>query len=172
MSPAAARVVDRAAAVAAVGAWRSAGEVVVFTNGVFDLVHRGHVASLEAARAKGGRLVVGVNDDASVRRLKGPRRPLAPLEDRMAVLAALRAVDLVTPFAEDTPEELIRALKPDVLVKGADYAPDQVAGGDFVRSYGGRVETVELLPGRSTSALVERVLGLHAATDPNDAPGA
>ncbi len=152
------RVLERAAATAQVSGWRAAGETVVFTNGAFDLVHRGHVASLAAARAKGDRLVVGVNDDASVRRLKGPNRPLAPLEDRMAVLAALRAVDLVTPFAEDTPEELIRALRPDVLVKGADYKVEDVAGGAFVRSYGGRVETVELVPGRSTSSFVERVL--------------
>jgi len=158
-------VLERAAAAAQVEAWRAAGASVVFTNGVFDLVHRGHVASLTAARGKGDRLVVGVNDDDSVRRLKGPRRPLAPLEDRMAVLAALRAVDLVTPFAEDTPEELIRALRPDVLVKGADYKVEDVAGGAFVLSYGGRVETVELVPGRSTSSVVERVLERYGRDD-------
>jgi rfaE bifunctional protein nucleotidyltransferase chain/domain len=162
--------VPRAEAVAQVGRWREAGETVVFTNGVFDVLHRGHVESLAAAKAKGTRLVVGVNDDASVRRLKGARRPLVPLEDRAAVLAALRAVDLVTPFSEDTPEELIRALRPDVLVKGADYAPDQVAGGAFVRSYGGRVETIELVPGRSTSTLVERVLERYGSeAGPDDA---
>ena len=160
----------RAAAVAQVERWRAAGETIVFTNGVFDLLHRGHVESLAAARAKGTRLVVGLNDDASVQRLKGAKRPLAPLEDRAAVVAALRAVDLVTPFAEDTPEELIRALKPDVLVKGADYAPDQVAGGEFVRSYGGRVETIDLVPGRSTSTLVERVLERYGSdSGPDDA---
>lgn len=147
----------RAEAVAATSAWRAAGETIVFTNGVFDLLHRGHVDSLGSARAKGARLVVGVNDDASVVRLKGPTRPLAPLADRMAVLDALRAVDLVVAFEEDTPEELIRALRPDVLVKGADYAVDQVAGGAFVRSYGGRVETIALTPGLSTSALVEKI---------------
>ena len=157
--------VSRADAVAQVESWRADGETIVFTNGVFDLIHRGHVASLEAAKAKGKRLVVGVNDDASVQRLKGPRRPLLPLEDRAAVLAALRAVDLVTAFAEDTPEELIRALRPDVLVKGADYAPDQVAGGAFVKSYGGRVETIELVPGRSTSTLVERVIERYGSVD-------
>jgi D-beta-D-heptose 7-phosphate kinase/D-beta-D-heptose 1-phosphate adenosyltransferase len=156
-------IATRAEAVARADAWRDAGETIVFTNGVFDLLHRGHVDSLAAARAKGGRLVVGVNDDASVTRLKGKARPLAPLADRMAVLDSLRAVDLVVPFAEDTPEELIRALRPDVLVKGADYAVDQVAGGDFVRSYGGRVETIALTPGRSTSALVERVRAAFAA---------
>ena len=158
--------VSRADAVAQVESWRASGETIVFTNGVFDLLHRGHVESLAAARAKGKRLVVGVNDDASVRRLKGPQRPLLPLEDRAAVLAALRAVDLVTAFAEDTPEELIRALRPDVLVKGADYAPDQVAGGAFVKSYGGRVETIELVPGRSTSTLVERVIERYGSDTP------
>lgn len=161
---------SRAEAVAQVEHWRAAGETIVFTNGVFDLLHRGHVESLAAARAKGTRLVVGVNDDASVGRLKGPRRPLTPLDDRALVLAALRAVDLVTPFAEDTPEELIKALRPDVLVKGADYAPDEVAGGAFVRSYGGRVETIHLVPGRSTSTLVERVLERYGAgAGPDDA---
>ena len=159
---------SREEAVAQVERWRAAGETVVFTNGVFDLLLAGHVESLRAAKSKGDRLVVGLNDDASVRRLKGPRRPLLPLEDRAAVLAALRAVDLVAPFAEDTPEELIRALRPDVLVKGADYAPDQVAGGAFVKSYGGRVETIELVPGRSTSSLVERVLERYAAGDTSE----
>jgi D-beta-D-heptose 7-phosphate kinase/D-beta-D-heptose 1-phosphate adenosyltransferase len=151
------KVTGRADAEARVADWRSRHQAVVFTNGVFDLLHRGHVDALIAARAKGEHLVVGVNDDASVTRLKGDARPLAPLEDRMAVLAALECVDLVTPFSEDTPEALIRVLRPDVLVKGADYSPDDIAGGDFVRSYGGRVETVALTPGRSTSALVEKI---------------
>jgi D-beta-D-heptose 7-phosphate kinase/D-beta-D-heptose 1-phosphate adenosyltransferase len=140
-----------------VGAWRALGQTIVFTNGVFDLVHRGHVEALAGAKALGQRLVVGVNDDDSVRRLKGSSRPLASLEDRMIVLAALESVDLVTPFTEDTPEELIRVLRPDVLVKGSDYSVGQIAGGEFVQSYGGRVETVELVPGRSTSALLERI---------------
>ena len=170
MNAASGLVLDRAAAAARVEAWRAAGESVVFTNGVFDLVHRGHVASLTAARGKGDRLVVGVNDDDSVRRLKGPRRPLAPLEDRMAVLAALRAVDLVTPFAEDTPEELIRALRPVVLVKGADYKVEDVVGGAFVRSYGGRVETVDLVPGRSTSSVIERVLERYGKSGDDTTP--
>ena len=151
------KVVDRAGAARQAEAWRGSGLRVVFTNGVFDLLHRGHVDSLQAARGRGDRLVVGVNTDASVARLKGPSRPLAPLDDRLAVLAALESVDLVCAFDEDTPEDLIRAVKPDVLVKGADYAPEQVAGGDFVRSYGGRVETIELTPGRSTTALLEKI---------------
>jgi D-beta-D-heptose 7-phosphate kinase/D-beta-D-heptose 1-phosphate adenosyltransferase len=153
----AAKIEGRAGAVARASAWRAAGESVVFTNGVFDLLHRGHVDSLVAARRLGDRLVVGVNDDASVKRLKGEARPLSPLDDRMTVLAALAAVDLVVGFAEDTPEELIRAVRPDVLVKGADYEANAIAGGEFVKGYGGRVETVALTPGRSTSALVERI---------------
>ena len=152
-----AKITGRADAEARVADWRARKQAVVFTNGVFDLLHRGHVDALLAARAKGDHLVVGVNDDASVTRLKGDARPLTPLEDRMAVLAALECVDLVTPFAEDTPEALIRLLRPDVLVKGEDYAADDIAGGDFVRSYGGRVETVALTPGRSTRALVEKI---------------
>jgi len=154
---AAPKIVERAAAADLADVWRTRRLTIVFTNGVFDLMHRGHVDSLAAARAKGDRLVVGVNTDASVQRLKGPTRPLVPLEDRMAVLAALECVDLVTAFDEDTPEALIHALRPDVLVKGADYATDQIVGADFVRSYGGRVETIELTPGRSTSALVEKI---------------
>lgn len=140
--------------------WRRAqAGPVVFTNGVFDLLHVGHVVLLEAARREGAALVVGVNGDASVRRLgKGAERPLVPETQRARVVAALAAVDCVVLFEEDTPRELIVALRPDVLVKGADYKVEDVAGGAFVRSYGGRVETVELLPGRSTSSVVERVL--------------
>jgi rfaE bifunctional protein nucleotidyltransferase chain/domain len=155
----ASKIVPRAEAARRAEEWRAGHHKIVFTNGVFDLLHRGHVDVLAAARALGDRLIVGVNDDASVRRLKGDTRPLAPLEDRVAVLAALESVDLVTAFAEDTPEELIRAVRPDVLVKGADYAASEIAGGAFVRSYGGRVETVPLTPGRSTSALVEKLAG-------------
>jgi len=153
----AAKIADRAGAASRAASWRAAGQAVVFTNGVFDLLHRGHVDSLVAARRLGDRLVVGVNDDASVTRLKGAARPLSPLDDRMTVLAALAAVDLVVAFAEDTPEDLIRAVRPDVLVKGADYAASAIAGSEFVKSYGGRVETVALTPGLSTSALVDRI---------------
>ena len=151
-------VVARDEAVARREIWGAAGERVVVTNGVFDLFHRGHADALAAARGFGRRLVVGLNDDASVRRLKGAGRPLVPLEDRAAVLAALAAVDLVVPFAEDTPEALIRALRPDVLVKGADYRPEDIVGGPFVESYGGCVERIELTPGHSTSALVRKIV--------------
>jgi len=157
------KLADRPAAATRAEDWRREGQTIVFTNGVFDLLHRGHVDSLVAARALGDRLVVGVNDDASVQRLKGPARPLAPLADRMLVLAALVPVDLVVAFGEDTPQALIEAVRPDVLVKGADYDPATVVGGTFVRSYGGRVETIALTPGRSTSALVDRLRALDRA---------
>jgi D-beta-D-heptose 7-phosphate kinase/D-beta-D-heptose 1-phosphate adenosyltransferase len=136
---------------------RREGKTVVFTNGCFDLLHRGHVDILAAARAKGDLLVVGLNSDASTRRLKGPGRPLVPDGDRAAVLAALAAVDVVVVFEEDTPLELIRALVPDVLVKGADYRPEEVVGRDVVEAAGGRVELVPLTEGRSTTSLVERL---------------
>jgi rfaE bifunctional protein nucleotidyltransferase chain/domain len=130
---------------------------VVFTNGVFDLLHAGHVEVLAAARALGEALIVGLNTDAGVRRLKGPERPLCCQEDRALVLAALEMVDRVVLFDEDTPRELILDLRPDVLVKGADYAPDQIVGAREVTAAGGRVETIALRPGRSSSDLVRRI---------------
>ena len=140
-------------------AWRGAQSgPVVFTNGVFDLLHPGHIELLEAARREGDALVVGVNTDASVRRLgKGANRPLAPQEARARVLAGLAAVDCVVLFDEDTPLDLIRALAPDVLVKGADYTRERIAGADWVEARGGRVVRVPVVPGFSTTALVERL---------------
>jgi D-beta-D-heptose 7-phosphate kinase/D-beta-D-heptose 1-phosphate adenosyltransferase len=130
----------------------------VFTNGVFDLLHVGHVALLEAARAEGDALVVAVNSDASARRLgKGPDRPLVPAGERARLVAALAAVDCVVVFDDDTPLALIRRLKPDVLVKGAGYARDAIVGADDVEGWGGRVVRVPLVAGRSTSALVDRL---------------
>lgn len=145
--------------IAAARAWRAGqGGTVVFTNGVFDLLHPGHVAVLEAARAAGDALIVGVNDDASVRTLdKGPERPIVPVEARMRLLAALACVDCVVPFADPTPRDLIAALEPDVLVKGGDYDPSTVVGGDLVRARGGRVLIVPLVPDLSTTRLVERL---------------
>ncbi len=142
-------------------AWREAQPgAVVFTNGVFDLLHPGHVELLEAARAEGGALVVGVNSDASARRLaKGPGRPVATESARARVLAALAAVDCVVLFEEDTPLALIEALRPDVLVKGADYAREAIVGADFVEGRGGRVVRIPLVPEQSSSRLVERVRG-------------
>jgi D-beta-D-heptose 7-phosphate kinase/D-beta-D-heptose 1-phosphate adenosyltransferase len=130
---------------------------IVFTNGCFDLLHRGHVEYLAAARQLGDVLVVGLNSDASVRRLKGPDRPINPEGDRAAVLDALRAVDFVTIFEEDTPAALIEAVQPNVLVKGADYTEDRIVGADIVRRRGGRVVIVPLLGGRSTSGLIARI---------------
>lgn len=130
---------------------------LVFTNGVFDLFHAGHLSSLEAARAFGDRLVVAVNSDASTRRLKGAHRPFQPEADRARLVAGLRCVDAVTLFDEDTPEALIRALLPDVLVKGSDYEGREVAGADAVRAAGGEVRLVDLEPGRSTSDLAARI---------------
>ncbi|MFC1543988.1 D-glycero-beta-D-manno-heptose 1-phosphate adenylyltransferase [Gemmatimonadota bacterium] len=151
-------VQERETAAETCRAWRGAGERVVFTNGVFDILHPGHTSYLAEARGLGDRLVVGVNGDESARRLeKGPGRPYNPVEDRMALLAALEAVDLVVPFDEDTPLELIRLLRPDVLVKGGDYNEVTIVGADEVRSWGGEVHAVALRPGYSTSDLVERI---------------
>lgn len=128
-----------------------------FTNGCFDLLHPGHVKYLEDARALGDFLVVGLNGDASVARLKGPSRPLQDEGARAAVLLGLRSVDAVIRFDQDTPFELIRALAPDILVKGGDYTVDGVVGRDLVEARGGRVEIIPFLPGHSSSAIVERI---------------
>jgi D-beta-D-heptose 7-phosphate kinase/D-beta-D-heptose 1-phosphate adenosyltransferase len=134
---------------------RSIHGSVVFTNGVFDLLHPGHVDVLRGARALGDALIVGVNSDASVRRLKGAERPVRPLQDRAYVLAALEVVDAVAAFDEDTPLELIRILLPDVLVKGGDYTPETIVGADVVRAAGGRVVTIPLTSGQSTTSIIE-----------------
>lgn len=148
------KILDREAAVR----WRRAMRgVVVFTNGVFDVLHRGHVALLAAARTEGDALVVGVNTDASARRLgKGPDRPINGERDRAFVLAGLESVDVVVLFDGDTPRELIAALEPDVLVKGADYAPDAVVGADLVTRWGGRVVRVPLEEGYSTTNFIAK----------------
>jgi D-beta-D-heptose 7-phosphate kinase/D-beta-D-heptose 1-phosphate adenosyltransferase len=130
---------------------------VGFANGCFDLLHAGHVALLRAARRHCDRLVVALNDDASVKRLKGGARPLNPLEDRAAVIGALACVDAVLGFAGDTPLQLILALRPDLLFKGQDYRLDQVVGAAEIAAWGGRTVLLELLPGRSTTGLVERM---------------
>jgi rfaE bifunctional protein nucleotidyltransferase chain/domain len=137
--------------------WRAQGRRVVFTNGCFDLLHPGHVALLEAARGKGDVLVVGINSDASVRALKGEGRPLVPADERAEMLLALESVDAVVVYDEPTPREVIAALLPDVLVKGADWAADAIVGREEVEAAGGRVERVPLVPGRSTTSLVERI---------------
>ena len=130
---------------------------VVFTNGVFDLLHPGHVDVLVGARACGDSLVVGVNSDASVKRLKGPERPVRSEGERTYVLAALEAVDAITVFEQDTPLELVRLLQPDVIVKGGDYAPDTVVGAAEVRARGGDVIIIPLTPGHSTTSTIDRL---------------
>ena len=130
---------------------------LVFTNGVFDVLHRGHVEYLEMARTLGDWLVVGLNSDASVRRLKGPTRPVNPEQDRAVVLGGLAAVDAVVLFEEDTPLRLVQALLPDIIVKGGDYRPDNVVGAREVMAAGGRVVIAPLLPGRSTTRIVQRI---------------
>jgi D-beta-D-heptose 7-phosphate kinase/D-beta-D-heptose 1-phosphate adenosyltransferase len=141
--------------------WRAAlgKRSLVFTNGVFDLLHPGHVDVLLAARQQGDTLLVGINSDDSVRRLKGPSRPVRTEKERAYVIAALGMVDAVVIFEQDTPLELIRALEPDVLVKGGDYSEASVVGAQEVRALGGRVVIVPLTPGHSTSAIVEKLRG-------------
>ena len=149
-------MLDEPALLARVAAEREKGRRIVVTNGCFDLLHVGHVKYLEAARALGDLLIVAVNDDDSVRRLKGPSRPVNACADRMRVLAALRSVDCVVPFAEDTRARLIAAVLPDVLVKGGDYRPEQIAGHDVVTASGGEVVVLDFHAGYSTTGMLER----------------
>ncbi len=151
------QIVDRKALKALLAPVRARGERIVMTNGCFDLLHAGHVHYLAQARALGDRLVVAVNDDASVQRLKGESRPIMPLAQRMSVLAALGSVDWVVPFGEDTPADLIADILPDVLVKGGDYAPQEIAGYEAVTAAGGEVRVLDFIDGESTSAIIERI---------------
>lgn len=140
--------------------WREAQRGrVVFTNGVFDILHPGHVDVLTAARASGDALVVGLNTDASVRRLKGPGRPVRSESERAYVLAALEAVDAVVMFDEDTPLELVLLLRPDVIAKGGDYTIDQIVGAGEVRGWGGEALVIPLTPGQSTTSIIEKLSG-------------
>ena len=144
--------------------WRAAGKRIVLTNGCFDLLHAGHLSLLHASAGLGDVFVLAVNSDASVKRLKGPERPLIPEHERAAMLASLACVDAVSIFEEDTPLEILRVVRPDVLVKGQDYRIEQVVGGDLVESYGGRVVLLPLLPGKSTTALIERIAGTRSVS--------
>ena len=150
-------VVTRAELVQMREQFRHDGKIIVFTNGCFDIVHRGHVDYLTKAKALGDVLLVGMNTDASVRRLKGTARPIVCQDDRAFVLAAFRVVDYICLFDEDTPLQLIQAIKPDILVKGEDYRLDQVVGREVVESYGGRVCLVPLLQGYSTTQIAEKI---------------
>lgn len=154
---AAAKMTDLDGAMGRVHAWKADAETVVFTNGCFDLLHPGHISLLYKARALGDRLIVGLNTDASVRRLKGAQRPILQQQDRAAILSALACVDLVVPFDEDTPLHLIKAIQPHVLVKGSDYTSDQVVGKAEVESYGGCVKLVDLVQGYSTTELANKM---------------
>jgi D-beta-D-heptose 7-phosphate kinase / D-beta-D-heptose 1-phosphate adenosyltransferase len=153
------KILTREDLVARAATWRMAGKRIVFTNGCFDLLHAGHLSLLSQAAKLGDVLVLAINSDASVRRLKGPERPLVPQEDRAAVLAALGFVDAVTIFDEDTPLEVLQSLRPNVLVKGGDYKLEDVVGRELIEAAGGRVMLVPLTPEKSTTALVERIRG-------------
>ncbi|MEM9859364.1 MAG: D-glycero-beta-D-manno-heptose 1-phosphate adenylyltransferase [Bacteroidota bacterium] len=137
--------------------WQAHGEKVVFSNGCFDILHLGHIDYLEKARALGNKLIIGLNTDESVRSLKGPTRPVNNELSRSRMLASLQFVDGVVLFGEETPYELIKALKPDILVKGNDYLAENIVGADIVKSKGGKVETVSLVKGYSTSGLIEQI---------------
>ncbi len=149
-----------------VRAAQARGRKVVFTNGCFDLLHRGHVRYLVQARALGDLLVVGLNSDPSVQALKGPARPIVPAEERAEVLAALEAVDYVTIFEEPTPERLIAALQPDILVKGGDWTPDTIVGRETVERRGGEVRALPYVDGASTSGIIERILARFGPSRP------
>jgi D-beta-D-heptose 7-phosphate kinase/D-beta-D-heptose 1-phosphate adenosyltransferase len=152
-------VVTRAGLVKIRAGLKREGKKVVFTNGCFDIVHRGHIEYLTKAKALGDILLVGMNTDASVRRLKGPARPVVCQDDRAFVLAALRVVDYVCLFDEDTPQELIKAIVPDVLVKGSDWAIDSIVGKDIVEAAGGKVQTIDFVSDRSTTNIIQKIAG-------------
>lgn len=138
--------------------WRKEGKKIVFTNGCFDIIHAGHVDYLEKAKSLGDILIVGLNSDDSIKRIKGEKRPIVPLKYRKKVLETLKPVDLVVVFEEDTPENLIKQVKPHVLVKGGDYTIDNIVGADFVISYGGHVKTIDFVYDISTSKIIENIL--------------
>lgn len=151
------KIRSRAEAIQQAEQWHAEGQQLVFTNGCFDIVHLGHIDYLERARALGDKLILGLNTDASVSCIKGPLRPVVNEYARARLMAALAFVDLVTLFGEPTPLELIDLLKPDILVKGDDYSVSTIVGADLVLARGGRVETIPLVPGYSTTALIEKI---------------
>ena len=157
LTPGEAKILPLAPALDRVSTWRLRGDRIGFTNGCFDLIHPGHVALLAKSRAACDRLIVGLNDDSSVRRLKGDTRPVQNEAARAAVLASLESVDMVVLFSEDTPVVLIEAIKPDVLAKGADYTIDEVVGADLVQAHGGEILLVDLEAGHSTTATIARL---------------
>jgi rfaE bifunctional protein nucleotidyltransferase chain/domain len=150
------RVCSRTEITPALESHRKSGKKIVFTNGCFDLLHVGHIRYLQEARQQGDLLVVGVNADASVRKLKGPTRPVQNENDRAEILAALSSVDFTVLFSEDTPLELIKQVLPDVLVKGGDWKPDQIVGSDVVLKLGGQVKSLQFVDGKSTTKIIEK----------------
>jgi D-beta-D-heptose 7-phosphate kinase/D-beta-D-heptose 1-phosphate adenosyltransferase len=158
------KVVQAEQLMSRLAAWRSAGDRIVFTNGCFDILHIGHITLLEQARRKGERLIVGLNSDDSIRRLKGPSRPIVSERERAQILAALHSVDAVVIFDESTPLRLIEAARPDVLVKGGDYTEKNVVGAREVRAWGGRVELIPLVAAVSTSSLIAKSIASHSPT--------
>ncbi len=156
------KILSRPDAVQQAGQWHADGQRIVFTNGCFDIVHLGHIDYLEKARALGDKLILGLNTDASVSCIKGAMRPVVNEYARARLMAALEFIDLVTLFGEPTPLELIEALRPDILVKGNDYTVANIVGADFVIGNGGRVETIALVEGYSTTALIERIAKSYA----------
>ena len=141
--------------------WQSNDEIIVFTNGCFDLVHRGHIEYLSKAADLGDKLIIGLNTDASVSRIKGPKRPLVDEYSRAILLAAIQFVDLIVFFDEDTPYELIKKLHPDILVKGSDYRAEDIVGYDVVTGRGGKVETIDFIEGFSTTGLIQKIIQNH-----------
>ncbi len=168
------KILDLGGALDMLAAARALNKKVVFTNGCFDLLHAGHVEYLEKAKALGDLLIVGINSDQSVRSIKGPGRPICPLEERCLVLAGLACVDLVVPFEDPDPFKLIKELKPHVLVKGADWPKEAIVGADLVQALGGEVRTIPLRPQISTSLIIQRILerfgspGSEAGPDPRE----
>jgi rfaE bifunctional protein nucleotidyltransferase chain/domain len=151
-------IFNRAKLLAAVRALKKRGKKIVFTNGCYDLLHAGHVRFLKAARKMGGALLLALNSDASVRRIKGPKRPITPQSERAELMAGLSCVDLVTVFNEDDPYNIINDVKPDVLVKGGDWALDKIIGTDIVKANGGKVRNIRYLKGKSTTNIIRKVL--------------
>jgi rfaE bifunctional protein nucleotidyltransferase chain/domain len=141
------------------------GKVVVFTNGCFDILHRGHLDYLSKAKKLGDILVVAVNTDLSVKMFKSARRPIIPEKERAELVAGLKPVDYVVLFEEETPERIIKAIKPDILAKGADYTVNEIVGADFVKSYGGKVRRIRLVPGLSTTAIIKKIKKLKGPID-------
>ena len=140
--------------------WKSSGNKIVFTNGCYDLIHSGHINLLSNSKSKGDKLIVGLNSDRSVKKLKGNDRPIQNFDDRAIILDAINSVDMVVGFDDDTPDKIINELLPNILVKGGDYSIDNVVGADTVISHGGSVEIIDLIPDKSTSSLIDQILKL------------